>query len=59
MDAPEPTEEAFDEAARRAGLTLAPEDWTIALAEARALCRAAALVRAYVAGADRRNPDAE
>ena len=34
MDAPEPTEEAFDEAAARAGLTLAPEDWTIALAEA-------------------------
>ena len=29
MDAPEPTEEAFDEAARRAGLTLAPEDRTV------------------------------
>ena len=59
MDASEPTEEAFDEAARRAGLTLAPEDRAIALAEARTLHRAAALVRAYVARAERHLPGGE
>lgn len=53
MDAPDLTEAAFDAAVARAGLALTPEDREIALAEARNLHRAAALVRGFVADAER------